>query len=85
MGVSRKQAWRRMRGLELTLLEHLDNHVPALLHENPDAAPHWRQEMNAWIAEIERLAQYTGKRTSDEWKARTAGYRIRVAELLGQD
>jgi len=76
MAISRSQALNRLEGLEPQVEEHL-----AKIAANPGSrdVPHWATEIRAWLGEMERLAQHTGKKTGAEWAAKIANWR----RLLG--
>jgi RHS repeat-associated protein len=85
MPISRKQALNRVEGLEGIVLDHLDNHIPTYIGKSPQDIPHWRSEVGGFLNEMERLSQYTGKKTSADIANRIAEMRRRLTQLLGDD
>jgi hypothetical protein len=67
MGISRKDALKRLRGLAFRVEEHLRK-----LAEEPDSqdAPHWRYEAGNWIRQMEDVLFAVGKGTGADWSLR---------------
>jgi hypothetical protein len=84
MALSRKQALRRLQGLEDAVLWHLDEHIPKEIGNAPEAVAYWRQEVNGFLDEMQRLSEYTGARTAAEWQAKITLMRQRLIALLGE-
>jgi hypothetical protein len=84
MALSRKQALRRLQGLEGAVLWHFDEHIPKEIGNAPEAIAYWRKEVGGFLEEMQRLSEHTGTRTAAEWQARIAFMRRRLIALLGE-
>lgn len=75
MGLSRKQAIKRMLGMLPQIEEHL-----AKLAADPanSACRHWLQETNGWINQIETMLPAVGTKTAEEWQGRIEEWRQRL-------
>jgi hypothetical protein len=67
MGVSRKQALRRIVSLTAQADEHM-----AKLTADPESpsADHWKAELRAFATEVERLQPHVGKKTAGTYMPR---------------
>jgi hypothetical protein len=84
MAIPRKKALERLEGLEEAVLYHLDDHIPSTIGKSPQDIPHWRDEVNAFLDQMDALAMHVGKKTGAEWRARVTEMRGRLTDLLGE-
>lgn len=65
MGITRKDALRRLAGLAPRVIEHLE-----YLAEEPDSqdVPHWKHETRNWITQMEEVLHAVGKKTGAQWR-----------------
>jgi len=72
MTLSRKDALKRLEGLSIQVIIHLDK-----LTESPEScdASHWRGEIKSWLEQMENVADATGKKTSADWLERIKKWR----------
>ena len=77
MGMSRKDALKRMHGLLPRVLEHLRK-----LKDDPDheSANHWRGETCTWIRTMEASLDSVGRKTAEEWQAQLDSFRDQLGE-----
>lgn len=77
MGLSRKQALKRIAGLAAQVEEHLTK-----IDENPNSRelPHWSHEVRIWIGQIESLIDNIGSKTETQWRAKIDTWREQLGE-----
>ena len=70
MGLSRKQALKRMLGT-----------LPRIAAEPAsEALSHWIHETRGWIDQIEQLCAVVGDKTSEEWQTKITAWRLELGE-----
>src|SRR5260370_40738084 len=75
MAIRRKWAVRKLQ----EKVPQVELHLRKIAMDPENTAnPHWRHEVQGWLREMEALLPHVGKKTSDEWQARTADYRAAV-------
>lgn len=84
MALSRKQALRRLQGLQDAVLWHLDEHIPKEIGKAPEAIVYWRKEVGSFLDEMQRLSEFTGIRTAADWRVKIAIMRQRMIALVGE-
>jgi hypothetical protein len=77
MGISRKDALKRIAGIAFRVQQHLDKLSAAELTLD-DA--HWQHETRNWIDQIEAVLPHVGQKTSLEWASRIAHWRQQLGE-----
>ena len=77
MGISRKDALRRLEGLAPRVVEHL-----GYLAEEPDSqdVPHWKHEIRNWVAQMEEVLHAVGKKTEARWRGQINAWLARLEE-----
>jgi hypothetical protein len=77
MGISRKDALKRLLALVPKVEEHL-----AKISRNPNGrdVPHWIKEIKGWISQMEAMLPHVGDRTSAEWQASIDGWKAKVQD-----
>ncbi|MEI8369107.1 MAG: hypothetical protein WCJ31_11800, partial [Planctomycetia bacterium] len=84
MAITRKQAMNRIEGLISEGSQRgIEAHIGKLTR--PGAGPHIRAELSTRMAEIERLAEHCGEKTSAEILARISEWRKRISEISDVD
>ena len=77
MGISRKDALKRLGGLVPRVVEHF-----SYITKEPNSltVPHWRHEISNWLAQMEEVLHALGKKTAAEWRKRIDGWRSQLPE-----
>jgi len=75
MAISRKDALRRVNGLAPRVEEHLSKIAAEPASRD---VPHWTNEINSWIKQVEELLLHVGKRTSSQWSTRVAKWKAEL-------
>ena len=84
MAITRKQALKRIEGLiGEGSTTGIEAHIGKLTRRG--SGPHIRAELNAKLAEIERLIPHLGRKTGDELAAKVAAWRRTIAEIADVD
>ena len=73
--MNRKQALKRFDGLVPRIEEHLGK-----IQQDPanQDAPHWAQETEAWIRQVEDLFPHVGQKTAEERDRRIREWKERL-------
>ena len=84
MAITRKQAMNRIEGLISEGSQRgIEAHIGKLTR--PGAGPHIRAELSMRMAEIERLAEHCGEKTSADILTRISEWRKRISEISDVD
>ncbi len=84
MGITRKQALKRIEGLIGEATDAgIESHIEKLTRRG--SGPHVRAELNARIAEIERLAEHVGEKTRTKIIGEIAIWRKQILEIENVD
>jgi hypothetical protein len=75
MGMSRKEALKRVRGFAKRIEEHL---VKLESNASDPASAHWRHEIRNWIGQSRDALPDLGKRTAAEWARRPSEWERRA-------
>jgi hypothetical protein len=77
MAMRRKDALKRLNGLYPLVEEHLQK-----IADDPTSrdVPHWTQEVNSWIRQMEDVLPHVGDNTAAEWSARIADWKARLED-----
>jgi hypothetical protein len=75
MGIPRKDALKRLRGLAPKVEYHLE-----LVAADPDdqATPHHLHEIGNWLQQMEEALRHVGTKTAAEWEARVRAWRANL-------
>ena len=74
MALSRKQALKRLEGLE----KQVEDHIPKVTRRGSEA--HIQHEIENWLKQMENAAEHVGEKTGAEWTAKIAEFRRRVTQ-----
>ena len=81
MAISRKKILEKIAGRRKAIEDHLDEHIPSLIHEaDQGLIEYWRKEVSGRISEMEQWAKRLSN--NEEILAHAAEYRVRMDELL---
>jgi hypothetical protein len=75
MGLSRKEALKRIEGIAAQVDLHLEK-IGA--NPNSQALSHWKREIRNWLQTMEALLPHVGKKTSAQWQTRLDACRTRL-------
>lgn len=75
MGLSRKDALKRLNGLAPEVEQHLEKIAADPESEN---VIHWISEIKSWLRQMEDVLPQVGRKTAAEWTARIAGWKARM-------
>jgi hypothetical protein len=84
MGFGRKDALKRLYGLDEQVSDHL-----RVIQSQPEARAlnHWIGEVRSWLQQLEEMIRHVGKKTGAQWKAQIDNYRtqLEVAVFRGNE
>jgi hypothetical protein len=82
MGLSRKDALKKMNGLKKRIEQHIKK-----VAETPASrdVPHWLGEIRSWIAQVEEASEHVGARTQDEWQRTIESWKAGLGEGDGSE
>jgi uncharacterized protein YaaR (DUF327 family) len=77
MGISRKNALKRLRGLAPRILQHLE-----YLADDPESqdVSHWKHEIRNWITQMEEVLHAVGEKTGAQWREQINTWIARLEE-----
>lgn len=75
MGMSRKDALRRLNGLAPRIDDHLEK-----ISDDPTGreVPHWSVEINSWIKQMEAVLPQVRGKTAAAWAAQIAEWKAKL-------
>jgi hypothetical protein len=77
MGIPRKDALTRLRGLAPRVLEHLQ-----YIADNPKSqdVSHWKHESRNWITQMEEVLHAVREKTRAQWREQINAWIARLEE-----